>query len=352
MSQGSITNTVSADVEWAFDAVETVSRTFALSIAELERPFSTWICTGYLLCRVADTIEDAGHIPPETQVSLLELYDAVLDGDRVVCVDEFVSEVSTWVPEDGGSDWDVVMDTARIVRVFESFDAGIQGSMRPVVREMISGMVLFIDRYADTDGLRIETIEELKTYCWYVAGTVGEMITNLLEGECDVDSGVLRKHEESFALLLQLVNIAKDVPDDYHVENNVYLPSEWLSSVGVDSEDVMDAGNTKAVARVVLQVTDRAQSCTDGAYEYLCGVSETDTNMFQAFSIPYLLAIGTLRELEANAERAVSPHGDVKISREEVFAVLGEIHDEFSTVDLREMQEIIERTPLQNATVN
>jgi len=64
-----------ADVEWCHETVQGVSRTFALTIDVLDDPMSTHICLGYLLCRVADTIEDAGHIPPEPQAELLRLYD-------------------------------------------------------------------------------------------------------------------------------------------------------------------------------------------------------------------------------------------------------------------------------------
>lgn len=59
------------DIDWYHEAVQGVSRTFALTVDVLEEPISSRICLGYLLCRVADTVEDAGHIPPETQVTLL-----------------------------------------------------------------------------------------------------------------------------------------------------------------------------------------------------------------------------------------------------------------------------------------
>jgi farnesyl-diphosphate farnesyltransferase len=50
------------DEAWCYEAVQGVSRTFALTVDVLEEPMSTHICLGYLLCRVADTVEDAGHL--------------------------------------------------------------------------------------------------------------------------------------------------------------------------------------------------------------------------------------------------------------------------------------------------
>ncbi|MFB6128786.1 MAG: squalene/phytoene synthase family protein [Halorhabdus sp.] len=58
------------DAEWCYEAVQGVSRTFALTVEALEEPMASQIGLGYLLCRIADTIEDAGHIPPEEQASL------------------------------------------------------------------------------------------------------------------------------------------------------------------------------------------------------------------------------------------------------------------------------------------
>lgn len=350
MQQLALERATQEDVDWAFDAVEDVSRTFALTIDKLDPPISTWICSGYLLCRIADTIEDASHIPPTEQVDLLRMYDDVLDEDLRVSAVDFVSVVTEYIPEDLSADWDVVVETERVLRVFREFDESVQGAMRPVVREMVSGMAEFIDRYAEEGGLRVQNIEELEDYCWYVAGTVGEMITNLLHIGFGVDPEPLRENEQSFALLLQLVNIAKDVPDDYQTENNVYLPAEWLAEVGVEPDGVMDTENTSAVATVVSRVTSRARGYTDGAYQYLMDIPEEETNMMEAFSIPYLLALGTLRELEANTEQAVETRDGVKVSRDEVFAVLTRIQDDFTKEDLAELSSTIPDTPLHTAS--
>lgn len=346
MNDSAVEQTLRDDIDWCFDVVEEVSRTFALTISELEPPFSEWICAGYLLCRVADTIEDASHIPPVDQVELLQTYRGVIDPDGHVTVDTFLNAVSEWVPDVASGDWQVVAETDRVVRVFESFDERVQEAMRPVVVEMVDGMAMFIQRYADSGGLRIQSIDELEEYCWYVAGTVGEMITNLLQLECNVDESQLKEHEQSFALLLQLVNVAKDVPDDYATENNVYLPAEWLAEEGVQPDGVTVDENVSAVAAVVGRVTDRACQYTSGAYNYLLSIPETDTNMLEAFSIPYLLALGTIRELEEDTETAVRAPDEVKVSREEVFAVLTSIQQGFSKDDLRELRGVIRSQPL------
>ena len=84
MADAHIETTFDEDLAWCFDAVSDVSRTFAITIDALEEPMASRICVGYLLCRVADTVEDAGHIPPGVQRDLLEQYDEALSGERTL----------------------------------------------------------------------------------------------------------------------------------------------------------------------------------------------------------------------------------------------------------------------------
>src|SRR6056297_2735972 len=169
-----------ADLEWCYDAVHGVSRTFSITIDRLEEPMARHICLGYLLCRIADTIEDAGHIPPETQTDLLSTYDELLDPDAEQSVAAFMNDVEPWIPEERTDDWEVVAETPRVLRTFESLEEKPREIMREPVRELVDGMAMFTSRYANEGGLRLQTIEELEEYCWYAAGTVGTLITGLV----------------------------------------------------------------------------------------------------------------------------------------------------------------------------
>ncbi|ELY28171.1 farnesyl-diphosphate farnesyltransferase [Haloferax volcanii DS2] len=199
------------------------------------------ICIGYLLCRIADTVEDSSSIAPDEQAHLLRLYDRALDSDDDTTVDEFVAAVQPHLPPEGeqSDDWMVVANTARVFRTFEALPEDVREAVTPPVRELVSGMAMFVERYSQTGGLRIQSREELEEYCYYAAGTVGNLITNLVtRGNVDSERrSRLYDTAEEFGLLLQLVNIAKDVHDDYTSENNVYLPADWLDDAGVPQEE-------------------------------------------------------------------------------------------------------------------
>jgi farnesyl-diphosphate farnesyltransferase len=341
-----------ADLQWCHDSVHGVSRTFALTVDVLEEPMSSYICLGYLVCRIADTVEDASHIPPTEQAELLRTYDAVLDPDDDTGAEAFVTAVEPYLPDDDGmtDDWAVVRDSPRVIDTFHGLPADVQRAVVPPARELVRGMAEFVERYDDDGGLRIRTRNELEEYCYYAAGTVGNLITNLVTRH-DVTAARRRRlydTAEEFGLLLQLVNISKDVYDDYTAEDNVYLPAEWLAAEGVPQEGVLDTEHQSGAASVVRRTAEFAGSFLDDAQTYLETVPLCDGNTLAAWAIPFLLAVGTLRELLARPEDALSSTG-VKISRKEVLAVVAEMRDDGNRESLEALRREIAAGPYHRA---
>mmetsp|Transcript_43970 Transcript_43970/g.71536 ORF Transcript_43970/g.71536 Transcript_43970/m.71536 type:complete len:429 (-) Transcript_43970:599-1885(-) len=97
-------------------------------------------------------------------------------------------------------------------------------------RDMIGGMIM------DLNQNRYETFEDLKVYCYRVAGTVGLMSTAVMgtnEPTTDVS-------EEAIALGIanQLTNILRDVGEDAR-RGRIYLPLEDLRAFNYSEEDLM-----------------------------------------------------------------------------------------------------------------
>jgi farnesyl-diphosphate farnesyltransferase len=341
------TKTVRADLDWCHGVVADVSRTFALTIAELEPPLSHEICVGYLLCRIPDTIEDSTRLPPAEQRRLLDRYGEALAPAAETSIEEFRRSGARWIPDDPGSEWETVANSPRIMRTFRRFPEQSREVIRPAVRELVGGMSLFVDRYADAGGLRLRTVEELEEYCWYVAGTVGTLVTGLLEdGAPRAVRERLWATARSFALLLQLVNVAKDVAVDYREENNVYVPAELLATHGLTVADIGDRENGEAFAPVVGAIVDRAEAYLDDAQEWIESMPEIRGNTLAAWAVPFLLAVGTLRELRHRPEDVIET-GGVKISRREVQAVLGRFDGERPS--LGRLRRQMYETPLHEA---
>ena len=339
-------STGDADLAWCYDAVTEVSRTFAITIAELDEPMARDICVGYLVCRVADTVEDDARIPATEKARLLRKYDRVLDPDSDTTTAEFDAAVTEWVPADPDADWRVVTQAPRVLATFQALDDETRERIRPPVRELVVGMAEFVERYAEEGGLRIRTIEELEEYCWYAAGTVGDLVTNLVAQ--DAGQSVVERLEANardFGLLLQLVNVAKDVGTDYAEENNVYLPEAWLEEAGVDAGDIDDPDAVDGLATVVERLTAHAERYLDGAQAWLEAMPEHRGNTLSAWAIPFLLAVGTLRELERRPADPIE-QGNVKVSRAEVQAVMRRFGQGATADDLGRLRERIRQRPL------
>jgi farnesyl-diphosphate farnesyltransferase len=325
-----------SDLDWCHDAVQSVSRTFALTVSELEEPLTDYICVGYLLCRIPDTIEDATHIPPETQRQLLDTHGKALDPTTDVTIEQFQTEVDEWIPADANDDWQVVSQTERVVGAFREFDDDVRSAMLPAITEMVDGMGTFIDRYEDEGGLRIQSFEELEEYCWYVAGTVGNLITKLLVPVAtESQEQEMRSHARDFALLLQIVNIAKDIRPDYRDENNVYIPQTLLDDHNLTPADVGDPDHADSFAPIVRRVSEYAEQYADGAQKWLEAMPQGRGATRSSLAIPFLLSIATLRELKERPADVIA-EGGVKVDREEVLAVVAEFHNGHTDVaDLR-----------------
>jgi len=304
------------------------------------------ICVGYLVCRVAETIEDDARIPPAEKAALLRICDETLDPQTAADGGEFHAAVTEWIPADPDADWNVVANAGRVLATFRDLDETTRELIRPPVRELVSGMAEFVDRYAEQGGLRIRTIGELEEYCWYAAGTVGTLVTNLVAQDAEpavVDR--LETHARDFGLLLQLVNVAKDVGTDYAEENNVYLPSEWLDDAGLTAADIGDEASADRLGSVIERVTAHATTYLDGAQAWLETMPEHRGNTLAAWAIPFLLAVGTIRELERRPADAIRK-GNVKISRAEVNAVMTAFANGASADDIDRLRGQIRERPL------
>ncbi|WP_135663588.1 phytoene/squalene synthase family protein [Halorhabdus rudnickae] len=328
-----------SDMNWCYNTVQDVSRTFALTIAELEEPMAAEICVGYLLCRVADTVEDATHIPPADQHELLTCYSRVLDPDDPTTVEAFRTDIEPYIPESPDDDWTVVAETPRVVATFRDLPEASRAIIRPSVRELTDGMAEFVDRYAEEGGLRIQSVDELEEYCWYVAGTIGSFVTELLIDDVPPDQrAAFADNATAFSRLLQLVNVTRDIATDYREEDNVYVPAALLAEHGLTAADIGDIENAEAFAPVITSLADRAEDYLDDTQAWIETMPETRGNTLAAWAIPFLLGVGTLRELQARPAAVLK--GDVKVSRQEVYALLGRFADDSDPSLSRLRQEV------------
>ena len=103
---------------------------------------------------------------------------------------------------------------------------------------------------------RYETWAALRTYCYRVAGTVGEMVAPIF-GCRDAAALV---HAAELGIAMQLTNILRDVGEDARL-GRLYLPLDEIAAFGCDPEALL-AGRPDAGFPDLMALPDRASTRT------------------------------------------------------------------------------------------
>jgi len=203
------------------DLLQKTSRTFALSIPLLPEGLQRTVGIAYLLFRIADTIEDELPCSIEDRRRTL-----ITIADRVAETPEVMSEAISAMRFDSeailnGGYTDLLRSTQVLIEAFRDLGAAQQASIASHLSRTCRGMAHFLGRDL-SDG----SVQDLREYCYVVAGIVGEMLTELFILH---EPGLVRSRDEllsdatAFGEGLQLVNIIRDANDDLHAGRR-YLP--------------------------------------------------------------------------------------------------------------------------------
>jgi farnesyl-diphosphate farnesyltransferase len=296
-----------------------VSRTFALGIKALPGALGHAVLDAYLLCRIADTVEDAPNVDPAVKAAMFD--DFLLAFDDAGALDRFLAGVATLTGDT--AHLALANNTGLVLRHFAELPAATRGMVRKWVAEMALGMRKFVLLYPN--GIRIQTIEEYKEYCYYVAGTVGYMLTDLWhEHSPSIGArryAVLRERCRAFAEALQTVNILKDVAVDVEQENSVYVPEELLRAHGSTQSRILAPELVASNRAALAQLIALAWHDLEEARNYLLLIPRRAVSIRLFCMLPLLLAYATLRDL-VQSTAMLRPGGSVKISRREVKSLL------------------------------
>lgn len=112
---------------------------------------------------------------------------------------------------------------------------GLPSELADIIRRRDLNPDLFIDivrgMEMDIEPRRYASYADLQTYCWPVAGAVGQVSTRIFG--CTQAESLTYADELGYAL--QLTNILRDVAEDARL-GRIYLPAEDLARFGVSEE--------------------------------------------------------------------------------------------------------------------
>jgi len=307
-----------SDLAYQTAILEGVSRTFALTIPQLPAPLRDAVGNAYLLCRVADTIEDEAALSAPQKRAFSGRWVGVLEGREDAPA--FAEDLGALLTRSTtGSERDLVANTARVVRITDSLPPAQRRALLRCVRIMAAGMAEFQDN-ASTEGLR--DLRHLDRYCYHVAGVVGEMLTDLF---CDYSDAIGARRAELFALSasygqgLQMTNILKDIWEDRD-RGACWLPQSVFLSAGFDLRALAPGqahpGFVEGLDRLIAVAGGHLANAL--RYVLLIPARETGIRRFCLWSLG--MAVLTLRRTHATP--AFASGREVKISRRAVKAVV------------------------------
>ena len=306
-----------ADRAFCVAMLPKVSRTFALTIRRLPARLEYPVLAAYLLCRIADTIEDAADLAGAEKERLLHHFRSCLVGSGTDSL-----PIRQAFPTPRTDEERLAAHADRVLRAFYGLAADEQAAIRPWVQEMAAGMAGFAARRRPDGGLQaLGSVEELDRYCYYVAGTVGHLLTELFRRHESRIGGArydrLRELATSFGLGLQLTNIIKDVSDDRR-RGWSFVPRDLCDDAGVRPEELHDPAH-EVEARVVMhRLVEKARSHLDDALDY-CLALPTRAYRIRIFCLTSLyFAVRTLHRAEHDP-RLLDPSHKVKITRGDVY---------------------------------
>jgi farnesyl-diphosphate farnesyltransferase len=300
---------------FAREILPAVSRTFALSIRVLPGALGRSVLAAYLLCRIADTLEDEPAMPAGDKALLLD--DLLRCFDEPAAADAFPAKLASLAGD--AAHVRLASRTDLVFVLYRALPAGTQAHVRRWVGEMILGMKKFVLLYPH--GIRIQSLDEYKEYCYYVAGTVGYLLTDLWHEHAPSigvrQHSVLREKCREFAEALQTVNILKDVATDAEKENSIYIPEELLREHGSSHATILAPERLRQTRDALATMVQLAWHDLEGARSYLLLIPRRAVPIRLFCVLPLLFAYATLRDL-TRTPQALVRREVVKISRAEV----------------------------------
>lgn len=305
------------DLAYQTAALRGVSRTFALTIPELPDALREVVGNAYLLCRIADSIEDEPALTPRQKRGFGNRFVDVIEGreDAAAFGTELAALLSPSTTED---ERNLVANTQTVVRITMGFRATQRRALVRCVRIMTEGMSEF-QRMDTSAGLR--DLRLLDRYCYVVAGVVGEMLTDLFchySSEIEARRDALLPLAVSFGQGLQMTNILKDVWEDLS-RGACWLPRDVFLAVGFDLRELSACRNNPAFAAGVAELAAIARGHLAKALRFIQLIPRWETGVRRHCVWALGMALLTLRRVQATPMFASG--ADVKISRRDVRVV-------------------------------
>lgn len=284
------------DVRFCNDMLGRVSRSFAGVIRQLPGGLYLDILMFYLILRALDTVEDDMDI-------FLHRNDIKV---KMLC--DFYRTTMV-IPSDQYRLWSIGHGDERAllqkynhcVQVFNSLPDASREIIADITKRMGAGMASFVSRDL---GQGTVSVADYDLYCHYVAGLVGEGLSELFHAsgyESVAVKNVSKTKANTMGLFLQKTNIIRDYLEDY-CDGRTFWPQEiWKQyTTSNDLGELRDPANQTKALHCLNHMILNALECIPECLEYMQLLRHKQ--IFNFCAIPQVMAIATLADIYNNPQ--------------------------------------------------
>ncbi len=275
-----------------------VSRSFALTIPMLDDVLKIPVLITYLQDRLLDNFEDEIS---DQDISIEErkrMMDKVVDlfTPRADNIEEIAREISTYANLMPKKPLQELTNNALILRqAYDSLDDLVKDISYKWYEEMNRGMKKYLKN-------TVKTFIDLDEYCYYVAGTVGGFLTDIViyySSISEEKSEILLTNYNSSGLFLQKVNLIRDIKKDIENREKHYWP---LVSLNISIKRLMSIENKREGMIVLNKMIDDVKGHIPNLINYYHSIPSELTGYRKFYSINNALGIATIEKMEDNLD--------------------------------------------------
>jgi len=269
------------------------SRSFSLPILNLDDRFRIPVMVEYNLNKTIDTIEDATGLEADEKVHLITTFCTYLERDsHSSAVQNRMLEVTP------AEEAFVFKNYESTINLYNTMSNEERELARRWTGEMAKGMCTFLKK-------PINTHQDLNEYCYYVAGTVGLYLTNLLKLRgSNVSDEIFERlsvNAVSFGLFQQKLNVIRDFVEDRVTKKRSFWPRSYFAQ---------EKDNVKILNRMCFDVLEND---IPGAIEYF-KLLPPGNDSYDYF-IRFILCSGIEYWKMLKSERSIFSETKVKLAR-------------------------------------
>lgn len=305
--------------------LDLVSRSFALTIPLLDKNKKNKVEIQYLLARIIDTIEDSTH-SIEDKETLITGFINILKTENIDNLENFKKVV---IKNSLNENDKVLIENIDVVlKSFFAFKQDVKNMSILYLREMGYGMVYYQDHV-------ISTFEDLDDYCYYVAGTVGLYLTELVKMLDNLDLD--KDKAKSLGRFLQKVNIIKDAKLDYK-EKRVFWPISLFDNEN-PSPYFEDGAYMDKSMEILEKMIESAMNEFKNSIEYIMSIEKKALGYRHFCLIAVLMGYETIKLMKSNYNIFMGE--TIKIPRKNTLEIVAKVKSDYYTN--KKLEDLLEK---------